>query len=149
MSYITVGEADLYVSEHYLPSEPLRTYWDSLDEASKLILLRRSFDKLERLPYKGQKYDPAQTAQFPRNLSTTVPQAVKDAQIVEALASSNAVPANTTYRQLRQRGVKAYSIGQLSETFNASGSFGDALNDVSAETLSLLGKYIFGGYSIC
>lgn len=149
MSYVTVEEADQYIAEHMLPAEAPRIYWNSLDTASKQILLNKSFAKIERLPYNSSKCAVDQATQFPRGRDTTVPQEVKDAQVVEALASSDAFPGASAQRSLRMRGVRAYSIGHLSETLVGVDKPGNPMNEVSPETLAILSRFLSGGYSIC
>ena len=48
-------------------------------------LLARAMDYIETRTYKGEKADPDQALQFPRNGDTAVPAPIKSAQIVAAL----------------------------------------------------------------
>lgn len=49
------------------------------------VLLTRALDWLEIQPFKGEKTDPDQPLQFPRDGSDSVPDNVKTAQLVAAL----------------------------------------------------------------
>jgi hypothetical protein len=49
------------------------------------ITLTRALDYIESRSYKGEKTDPLQTLQFPRDGDTTVPDDVKNAQMVAAI----------------------------------------------------------------
>ena len=151
MSYVTVQEADAYVNSHYLATDRARVYWSTLDDTSKSVLLQRAFERIERLPFTSRKASYKQTTQFPRYPLSTVPQAVKDANVVEAIHSSSAFPEQAEQQAMRMRGVKSYSIGQLSETFehNRAGGYGNPMDMICVETLVLLRPYMSGGYRIC
>lgn len=49
------------------------------------VLLIKAMDWLEIQPFKGEKTDPEQPLEFPRNGETQVPERIKTAQIVAAL----------------------------------------------------------------
>ena len=53
------------------------------------FLLRRALDWLELQRFSGEKTDPEQTLQFPRNGATAVPQDVITAQLMAALEYNN------------------------------------------------------------
>lgn len=154
MPYVDVKYADEYVSTHFLTTDSLRISWESLLDEDKEILLTRSFDAIECLPYVGCKSDPKQTTAFPRCPSDEVPEAVKNAQVENAvsLADSSTSEDQAFYEKLWQFGVESYSIGNLSEK-TSSGAWGRSTGSatsgiVSARATQLLQPYLRGGYQI-
>lgn len=159
IGYVTVAEANQYISEHYLMDDELRVNWDALDDESKKVLLRRSLLSIELLPYIGQKTgDDKQELQFPRCPSTEIPWQVKAAQIENALSKSDADIDEDTkfYERLWTWGVQSYTLGKLSERVS-SGGWGSALSPLgtaqetgitSAIAARLLRPFLMGGYTI-
>lgn len=153
IGYVTIAEADTYVEEHYLSTDPLRVLWEGLSESDKGALLRRSFQMLELLPFIGRKYECLQPNAFPRWPDETIPEGVKHAQIENAL--SNGDPDNAEeaafYERLWKYGVQSYSIGNLSESIS-TGTYqrlGSASSGVLSSTaLKLLQPYLSGGYRL-
>ena len=151
IGYVTLEEANQYVSTHYTSVDELRTAWDSLSPEDRTALLTRSFQLIELLPFAGRKYDPAQSYAFPRWPSVEVPEAIKWAQIENALAKSSAVNEEDAkfYERLWMYGVESYSIGNLSErtsTGSYSVSGAQATGITSAVADRLLRPYLGGGY---
>lgn len=151
VGYVTVAEADEYVRTHYLKNDELFKAWFELDSDDKTVLLSRSFQVIELLPFAGRKLDPAQEAAFPRWPSKEVPDAIKWAQIENALARSNASNEEDAkfYERLWTYGVESYTIGNLSER-TSSGTYGvggaQSTGVVSAIANRLLRPYLGGGY---
>lgn len=151
VGYVTVAEADEYVRTHYLKNDELFKTWFELDSDSKTVLLSRSFQVIELLPFAGRKLDPAQAAAFPRWPSKEVPDAIKWAQIENALARSDASNEEDAkfYERLWTYGVESYTIGNLSER-TSSGTYGvggaQSTGVVSAIANRLLRPYLGGGY---
>jgi len=73
--YITVSEADAYVSANILN----KVSWDTADDAQKTIALTKATKAINRLPFRGEKVDPTQENEFPRGTDTEVPQDILDA----------------------------------------------------------------------
>ena len=144
IGYVTLAEANEYVSTHYLSNDPLRTSWEDLFDEDQEVLLTQSFQALELLPFTGRKLNPEQHTAFPRWPYKEVPEAVKWAQIEHALARSDAsaVEDERHYAHLRAQGVESYSIGNLSEQLGSSVSG----PRVSAKAELLLRPYLGGGY---
>ena len=148
VGYVTVAEADEYVRTHYLQNDELYKTLFGLDSDSKTVLLNRSFQTIELLPFAGRKLDPAQKTVFPRWPQQEVPEAVKWAQIENALAKSDESNEEDSkfYERLWTYGVESYSIGNLSEK-TSSGTYGaQATGVVSAIANRLLRPYLGGGY---
>ena len=66
IGYVTVEEANEYVKEHYMSTDPARIRWDALTDGDKAVLLRTSFEAIELLPFSGHKSYKDQTTAFPR-----------------------------------------------------------------------------------
>lgn len=153
VGYVTIEEADEYVKTHYLKNDELFKTWFDLDSESKTVLLSRSFQVIELLPFTGRKLDPAQATVFPRWPQQEVPEAIKWAQIENALARSDASNEEDAkfYERLWTYGVESYSIGNLSER-TSSGTYGvggaQSTGVVSAIANRLLRPYLGGGYQM-
>lgn len=151
IGYVTLEEANEYIRTHYLSSDELRIGWESLSDGDKTVLLNKSFQAIELLPFAGRKTSPEQQTAFPRWPSDVIPDAVKFAQIENAVAkgdSSNEEDAKY-YERLWTYGVESYSIGNLSEktsagTYSVSGAQSTGI--VSAMASRLLRPLLGGGY---
>ena len=44
-TYITLEEANTYLSQHYVSTDPLLIQWNSLSDNDKEVFLRRAFDQ--------------------------------------------------------------------------------------------------------
>lgn len=153
IGYVTVAAADTYVAEHFTSKDPLRLAWEALGEADREVLLRRSFESIESLPYAGRKTDPSQPNAFPRWPSREVPPVVIAAQVENAISlnDSSATEDAAYYERLWQFGVESYSIGNLSESIGSgawSGISAASSGIVSAKAIRLLKPLLGGGYSI-
>ena len=153
MSYVDVAYADEYVATHFLSSDELRKGWEALDNNDKEVLLQRSFEAIECLPFVGRKTDPDQPNAFPRCPFEEVPEAVKHAQVENAitLSDSSASEDAAFYEKLWQYGVESYSIGNLSER-TSSGAWGRNVvassGVISAKATNLLKPFLRGSYNI-
>jgi hypothetical protein len=153
IGYVTLEEADLYVSTHYVEDSDERTYWEDLDDSDKEVLLLVSFEAIERLPFPGRKTLPSQDNMFPRYPSNEVPRDIKYAQIENALALSDTNESDDArqYERLWNAGVSSYSIGSLSETIgNASYGVTASANSgiTSAKAKKLVMPFLGGGFRI-
>lgn len=153
IGYVSLEEADEYVTTHYVEDSDERTYWEDLDDEDKEILLRNSFENIERLPFTGRKAKPSQDTAFPRYPATTVPLDVKYAQIENALTLANSAESEeiAQYEKLWSAGVTSYSIGNLSETVGSmtygAGNFSQS-GLSSAKAKKLLIPFLGGGFDI-
>lgn len=153
IGYVDIEWADAYVETHFLSDDDLRLHWEDLDEEDKEVLLRRAFEAIEALPFTGHKTDPAQPNAFPRCPATEVPDAIKAAQVEDAIALSDDSTKEDAafYEKLWQFGVESYSIGNLSEK-TSQGAWGRGSNAangvVSAKASKLVKPYLAGGYDI-
>ena len=151
IGYVTLQEANEYIMTHYLSEDPLRLVWEDLLEEDQVVLLNKSFQVLELLPFAGRKFDPKQANAFPRWPQQEVPAAIKWAQIENALAKSDTSNAEDAkfYERLWMYGVESYSIGNLSErtstgAYSVNGA--QATGVTSAIADRLLRPYLGGGY---
>ena len=151
IGYVTLEEANEYIRTHYLYSDALRLSWEELSDEDRTVLLNRSFQTIELLPFTGRKLNPDQSTVFPRWPCKEVPEAIKWAQIENALAKSDASNEEDAqyYEKLWTYGVESYSIGNLSEHVS-TGSYGlrgaQATGVTSAIAERLLRPYLGGGY---
>ena len=151
IGYVTLEEANEYIRTHYLYEDTLRMSWEELSYEDQIVLLNKSFQTIELLPFPGRKLNPDQSTVFPRWPCKEVPEAVKWAQIEDALAKSDASNEEDTkyYERLWTYGVESYSIGNLSESVSA-GSYGlrgaQSTGITSAIAERLLRPFLGGGY---
>ena len=151
IGYVTLEEANEYIKTHYLSEDSLRLGWEDLLEEDQVVLLNKSFQVLELLPFAGRKFDPKQANGFPRWPQQEVPVAIKWAQIENALAKSDISNEEDAkfYERLWMYGVESYSIGNLSER-TSTGSYSvngaQATGVTSAIADRLLRPYLGGGY---
>lgn len=153
VGYVTLEEANAYVTDHFMSSNMTRVAWESLSDANKLVLLRNSYRAIEMLTFRGRKTDAAQPSAFPRWPSTDVPSPIKEAQIANAivLADESSQEDVAYYDKLHTFGVKSYHIGNLSETLNtpAESSSSSSYHGIySQEAARLLSPWLGGGFKI-
>lgn len=153
IGYVDLVYADEYVNLHFLSTDDLRFSWEALSDEDKEVLLRRSFEAIETLKFTGVKTCPGQLLAFPRFPDTEVPEAIKAAQVENAVSLSDTSVTEDAvfYEKLWQFGVESYSIGNLSEK-TSSGAWGrgtTAANGVvSAKAARLLKPFLSGSYCI-
>lgn len=153
IGYVTLEYANEYVKGHFLSTDELRLAWERLTDDDKTVLLRRSFESLESLVFTGRKTCPLQPNAFPRYPECKIPDAIKAAQIENAVSLSDSSTSEDAafYEKLWQFGVESYSIGNLSER-TSSGAWGRGTTAshgvVSARASSLLQPYLAGGFKI-
>ena len=166
-TYVTEAEADTYVSENYLSTEAKLIAWEALSTANKEIILRRSTSSIEAIPIPGTKYDFNQDLSFPREVinpiplrrneywyyyggAGTVPQAVKDAQIEEALEIASPSRDSKAF-EAANSGLKSFRISKVSETYkdnSASKNAGTAAYLKSVKAQQLISRYVAGSFSV-
>ena len=151
IGYVTLEEAGQYISTHYLSNDALRQSWESLSDDDRVVLLTKSFQAIELLPFTSRKLNPDQNTVFPRWPCKEVPEAIKWAQIENALAKSDASNEEDAkhYERLWTYGVESYSIGNLSErtstgTYSLRGAQYTGVTSAIAERL--LRPFLGGGY---
>lgn len=153
VGYVTLEEANAYVTDHFMSSNATRVAWESLSDADKMVLLRNSYRAIEMLGFRGRKTCATQSSAFPRWPSTYVPQQIKDAQVANAivLADESSREDAAYYDKLRTYGIKSYRIGNLSETLATSAESAGASSYqgiYSQEAMRLLSPWLGGGFKI-
>lgn len=157
IGYVTLEEANQYIETHYLETEEARTMWEDLDDDSKEILLRRSHEAIDCLPFPGRKTYPDKPESFPRYPKTEVPYQIKHAQIENALSlSDTSISAEKDfYDKMRSFGISSYSIGNLSESFGSAtvGASGikeqlGSVGVLSSRAQMLIAPFLYGGFRI-
>lgn len=154
-TYITLAEANEYVSKYYTSTDPLRVQWEALSEGDCEVLLRQSFEQINGLPFAGRPTNPKQLLPFPRGDHFTAQdmQQVKYAQAEQSLAISDPVASQETEDRikLRRAGVVQYTIGDLSEKFQDGLPEESNANffGMSIKAYKYLKKWLQGGYRVC
>ena len=120
--YATVEQANAYVASYYSSTNNIRIAWEALNEEDKQVMLNRSEQLIDLLPFNGKPVDPKQVNAFPRYPNPELSlERVKIAAIELALQTNGDTEAQDRLN-LRAQGVKSYKIGDLSETFNDTNS---------------------------
>lgn len=151
IGYVTIEYADEYINSHFLYTDTEYNAWLSLGDEEKGVYLRRSFEIIEMLPFSGRRTHRDQTCAFPRFPYKHVPDAIKAAQIENALAMMDSETSEDSefYESLRRNGVKSYSLGNLSESIgDVVGSLAYQAGIVSSKAARLLQPYLGGGFRI-
>lgn len=155
VGYVTLEQANTYVATHYISTDNLRVGWEGLSDSDKEVLLRKSFETIETLPFTGRKSTSDQETAFPRWPNAEVPNQILWAQIENALSLSDETSTDEAahYNRLWQFGVQSYSIGNLSEHISegawSSGSNSSAASGViSVVATRLLKPFLIGSYRI-
>lgn len=143
-SYITPEEALDYARALLPSSDASRQALEALELPDISAYLYRAMSVVESLKYKGGKTHPCQETQFPRFGSQDVPEAVKQAQALEACALSLSGHSADKRAQLQAQGVKSFSAGSLSESYEL-GSRGNAAGGLMSDfARRLLTPYLLG-----
>lgn len=94
-SYITIAEADDIISRLCV-LDSSTAYWDALEDDQKTAFLEQSYREIELTPKVGHKVHPYQAQEYPRRANFlrvediyAIPQEIKEAQAVNALALMN------------------------------------------------------------
>lgn len=154
-TYINVEEMLDYLRMNHLSTDPLRIQWEAMKKEDQMVLLRKSFQFLNSLPYTGRPASTSQAGAFPRAGSFTEQDLlkVKYAQAEQALAISDTVTAQETEdrKRLRRAGVVQYRLGDLSETFQSGMSAASCGNyyELSESAYRYLSQWLRGGFNIC
>ena len=147
--YATVEQANAYVASYYSSTNNIRIAWEALNEEDKQVMLNRSEQLIDLLPFNGKPVDPKQVNAFPRYPNPELSlERVKIAVIELALQTNGDTEAQDRLN-LRAQGVKSYKIGDLSETFNDTNSE-DYLIQFALDVVNpFLRNWLGGGYRIC
>jgi hypothetical protein len=171
-TYISLADANTYVSNNYPTTATEYTTWNNLTDANKELYLKKATKKIDRLLLRGVKAVSTQTLEFPRAIrtdyrrenfplvnirldadwvvETAVSQQVKDAQVEEALQTVTQGATATKRQQLQAQGVKSFSLGNLSESYGSGGgsSANTSTKLISVDAQELLRYYVLGAVSI-
>lgn len=155
-SYVTVVQADDYITSHYRSNSKGRQRWEGLKEEDKEVLLLNACSELELLPFPGRKADREQELAFPRlpqqyGLAQEPPKRILAAQVELALwLSDEAKQEEISQRQdLQDQGVTSFSLGDLSESYGEGASSSQAAVLLCPKAKGLLTPYLSGGYATC
>lgn len=135
IGYVTIEEANSYISSRFLSTDDKRTRWEALGDEDKKALLYQSLDEIEKVNFSGFKTDRNQELAFPRNGNKEVPSNVKTAQIVGAIDRLN---DNDAYAAIIS-GIKSESLGSASYSYSDTASINKSCRPA---VYSLLKGYI-------
>ena len=136
-TYITIEEVGTYAADNQFYQAFLE-----LSTEKKESLIRKAAMKIDCLSFTGRKKDNSQSLAFPRDYQTDVPNEVKTAQALEALAYLDSEKLKR--RDLQNQGVKSVTLGQVSENYGDSIKADSMSIFGNPETYLLLRKYIAG-----
>lgn len=138
-SYLTAQEADNRISASLLSTDAWRIAWEALPDMDKEACIAQATARIEALPFTGAPASPERA--FPRCGETEVSEEVKTALALEACASCNTEAA--TRSALKAQGVKSFSVGSLSESYNTENGTSGLYSPMAQQ---LLAKYMRGAY---
>lgn len=146
IGYISIDEANNFITSHFLSASEEKTQWDDLTNSDKKVLLTLGFEDIENNVFIGHKTYENQENQFPRNGSETVPDDIIKAQIYEAIEIGF---GDTTGYDAVTRGIKSETIGKISTSYftNAFSTFSN-MAIKSSTARRLLYKYLKRVYFI-
>lgn len=150
-TYITLAEAETYISTYYVSTNPLRVNWNKLSNDDKEVYLRNGAKAIDSLVLRGKRATLEQTMEFPRIIDKesqlVVPDDVKNAQVETALSSSDNITQNR--QELINAGVVSYRIGDLSETYKERNNLSiEAKLFNSSKAVKYMSKYVGGTYNV-
>ncbi len=150
-SYVTIAQADTFITENFIASNEQRVAWQATSDADKETYLRNAAQAMERLRFAGKKCDDNQAMSFPRQMHHTtqkeVPQDVKDAQVYEAMELLSPTTASQV-KSTATGAVRGFSLGQISENYKSYGAHGVEAIIASAQARQILSCYLGGGYNV-
>ena len=140
-TYVTVVGADEFINAFYTEFEGIYIWWNGLTIEQQEKFLLRSARAIDRLPFTGYRTDGSQAMSFPRNDESDIPEELIEAQILNAHFI-----ANHERDQIRGRGVKKYTIDNISEEFFSPTDYLDQV--YSPDVIGILAYWLRGGYVI-
>lgn len=147
--YATVEQANAYVASYYSSTNNIRIAWEALNEEDKQVILNRSEQLIDLLPFNGKPVDPKQVNAFPRYPNPELSLERVRIAAIELALQTNGDTETQDRLNLRAQGVKSYKIGDLSETFKDTNSE-DYLIQFALDVINpFLRNWLGGGYRIC
>lgn len=114
-SYVDVHQADELIHGRFMTSSKERTYWDSLTNGDKEIILVSTTEKYDKdnLLFKGRKATANQNLQFPRltNCGNTVEVPVQVVVGYILMGIYDNIIGTSDEAQLQLNGVKSFADG--------------------------------------
>ena len=172
-SYISIIDADLYMTNSYVSTSTELIAWNLLTDGDKEIHLKNATKRIDRQILRGIKAVDTQILEFPRAIKSNmyyydtnitgvnvnryrdyvveseVSQRVKDAQVEEAITLSVEGSSINNRQKLQQEGIKSFTLGDLSETYGTglSSSY-NSTQFISNTAKELMKYYLAGGVPI-
>ena len=153
-SYVTVEDADSYITTHYRSNNKLRKVWEELDEADKIASLLSACADIEALPFGGRAMTAGQAMAFPRlpyqyGSAGEIPKELAYTGRACAMEVDDTSTAQAEQRQaLQAQGVESFSVGDLSESYT-TGATAQPTALMCAKVANLLAPYLNGGHATC
>ncbi len=150
-TYITLEDANTYISENLLSADSQRVKWESLNEDDRKACLMQAAQEIESLKFVGIKQAADQKMAFPRKYilheDDEVPEAIKHAQVLEALELISPT-SDTAMAQAYAGNVRSYSLGSVSENLKTADVYGVKAVIKSVRAQRLIAPYLGGGYRV-
>lgn len=145
--YATLEQANAYVASYYSSTNNIRIAWDALSDEDKQIMLNRSEQIIDLLPFNGKPVDKEKA--FPRCPDPELSLKRVQTATIELALQINGDAETQERLNLRAQGVKSYKIGDLSETFGDT-NVEDYIIQFATDVVSpFLRNWLGGGYRIC
>lgn len=159
-SFSSLSYASIEFADEYFKYDMNASIWANLEEEDKKKALVTATKQIDTLSFNGVKYKENQPLEFPRvtakvrNLTDNqlilyrdiikamaiVPDDIKKATCEQALALINNRESSFDFADLQSQNVSSYSVGDVSVSFNTSGS--NKLINFSSMAQKLLSPYI-------
>lgn len=143
-SYITESQASNMLS-YLIPGKSVPSVaWKASTPNDREACIRMAMGKIESKKYSGRKQSPDQALSFPRHTQDTVPEAVKQAVVLEA-ASLCATMSNDEFMRaqaMQAQGIASYSVEAFSISFESTAK--SARDDLCPEAQRLVKPYLLG-----
>ena len=154
-SYVSLERADAYIKARYAGHD-IWAAWNALPELAKAAALIAACAELDMLPFVGHKRSRSQVLMFPRYPgSELVPEEIAAAQVEIALipydaATRRLIESRDKRAGLVSQGVRAYTIGKLSETLTGGRSPWAGHGFMASPKIArLVDPWLKGGYMVC
>jgi hypothetical protein len=152
-TYITVEDTDQYFNYEnmILENDARKTAWDALSYGDKQTYLKRAAEEIDSLKFVGIKMDSDQKMAFPRKYilheDDEVPQAIKEAQALEALELCSPT-SDTAMAEAYAGNVRSYALGSVSENLRTIDVYSVKAVIKSVRAQRKLAPYLGGGYRV-
>ena len=135
-TFVTLNEANTYFG-----ARPNSALWTSLSDTDKENALSYATLKINSLEFVGDKVSNSQPLEFPRNLSTQLPNDIKYAVCEEAYA----IIENSVHHKNHELGIESFSLGDSSFNYSKNPS---ASKIFSQQAYNFLSKWLVKNFNM-